>query len=302
MSATSLEDTNLIKLEANSLNGNTTNAKLINGDSLKSSNGGGGGGVDEAMESDDATPASTEIKQECQMIVESDQEADYDDDDVDDTNANNNGNQEENTNLQNEINNIKQEAKPVLTNGHATHLTNGVVTANDDEEEEDLKVNETDTEMLVDETHTTTTNDLDKTNLKNIKNEPDENNLEEKRKRRVMLKREKALKLKQLQLELKKEEAKLILFKRLYYSQRIVPSQQNNQQSQQRNPNSLQQRQNQLNNSNVNNKNAHIINNNNVKPGIPGNNGNGNQLQNQKALLSNKQKVILITNLIINLF
>ena len=38
------------------------------------------------------------------------------------------------------------------------------------------------------------------------------------------LKREKYLKLKQLELDLKKEEAQLMLFKRLYYSQRLAPS------------------------------------------------------------------------------
>ena len=40
------------------------------------------------------------------------------------------------------------------------------------------------------------------------------------------IKLEKNLKLKQLQIELKNEEAKLILFKRLYYSQQITPNQQ----------------------------------------------------------------------------
>ena len=40
--------------------------------------------------------------------------------------------------------------------------------------------------------------------------------------KRTVLKRAKAQKLKQLQIDLKNEEAKLILLKRLYYSQRIA--------------------------------------------------------------------------------
>jgi hypothetical protein len=48
------------------------------------------------------------------------------------------------------------------------------------------------------------------------------NNSELYRSKRSLLKQAKASKLKQLQIELKNEEAKLILLKRLYYSQRMT--------------------------------------------------------------------------------
>ena len=48
------------------------------------------------------------------------------------------------------------------------------------------------------------------------------NNAELYRSKRSLLKQAKASKLKQLQIELKNEEAKLILLKRLYYSQRMT--------------------------------------------------------------------------------
>jgi hypothetical protein len=48
------------------------------------------------------------------------------------------------------------------------------------------------------------------------------NNSEPYRSKRSLLKQAKASKLKQLQIELKNEEAKLILLKRLYYSQRMT--------------------------------------------------------------------------------
>lgn len=48
------------------------------------------------------------------------------------------------------------------------------------------------------------------------------NNSEMYRSKRTLLKQAKASKLKQLQIDLKNEEAKLILLKRLYYSQRMT--------------------------------------------------------------------------------
>ena len=82
------------------------------------------------------------------------------------------------------------------------------------EEEKDDKVNDAEMEdtttldkiMITDDNNNTTLTDHDQ-DLVDLR----------------QIKLDKNLKLKQLQIELKNEEAKLILFKRLYYSQRITP-------------------------------------------------------------------------------
>jgi len=271
-------------LEAIETNGNSV-TKLLNGDIIKKSNNSISNTAvatttingAEPMDSDDIDQTvdseRVQLKQEsCRMIVESDQEeADYDDDDTETTTTNPNNITNSTVETQ-----IKIELKPVLTNGHHNgNETNG--NGNDHDMEEESGTHE----------EVNNTNIVPDSKPVLLKTEPDEN-IEEKRKRRIALKREKHFKLKQLQLDLKKEEAKLMLLKRLYYSQHIVPqpgnsvnnnNNSNSNANQQRNlHNSLQQKQNQLNNSNSKNP-SQLIKNNQA----PSFNNLNNQLQQQQA-------------------
>lgn len=270
-------------LEAIETNGNSV-TKLLNGDIIKKSNNSISNTAvatttingAEPMDSDDIDQTvdseRVQLKQEsCRMIVESDQEeADYDDDDTETTTTNPNNITNSTVETQ-----IKIELKPVLTNGHHNgNETNG--NGNDHDMEEESGTHE----------EVNNTNIVPDSKPILLKTEPDEN-IEEKRKRRIALKREKHFKLKQLQLDLKKEEAKLMLLKRLYYSQHIVPqpgnsvnnNNSNSNANQQRNlHNSLQQKQNQLNNSNSKNP-SQLIKNNQA----PSFNNLNNQLQQQQA-------------------
>ena len=113
-----------------------------------------------------------------------------------------NGEKTNQTEIRNDETQTVNNLKPQALTEDTKHLLNGKESTEKVETENDIE------------------KELEKLN-ENIKRVEINNSTGLYRSKRKALKKTKSLKLKQLQIDLKNEEAKLILLKRLYYSQRI---------------------------------------------------------------------------------